>query len=314
MMAKKEKPDFNKLMSRANGGGLNPFMITDEILGDVEDVHTLVDDDTIGNNKEDINTKNVEKPNEEPINKKKSYREQNKNKEFQPRVNIINSDIKSEQDKDIEKQIATIVLAATTNVQIECEENEKGNIIQLKHFNEKDNSILLKDTFYKVASLVDELVKTDEEKQNYFNTIITNFISNRLSFIKITCLDMHYSPAYVEKSMKDFLQIEEECIPTDILDLYFDTYFSNCLNMIHSRIGRTTVYMSELLSEALDIKKRIEGVEMSLLVNELLMKNIDEKYIEQAKENLYNRPPINKHYPKRLKSELLKEKRKLKLI
>lgn len=321
MMAKKEKPDFNKLMSRANGGGINPFMITDEILGNVEDVHTLVEDDTrdnqddiLGNNIKNDSVGNVKESNESVVNKRKSHRELNNNNGFKPYVDLVNTNVKTESDKNIEKQITTIVLAAINNVQIDCEEDEKGNIIQAKHFDEKDNSVLLRNTFYEVANLIDKLIKTDDEKHSYFNTVITDFISNRLSFIKITCLDMYYSPAYVEKTMKDFLQIEEECIPTDVLDMYFDVYFKSCLNMIHSRITRTTVYMNEVLSEALDIKKRTEGFDMSLLVNKLLLDNIEEKYIEQAKDNLYNRRPTHEHYPKRLKSELIREKRKLKLI
>lgn len=305
-MAKREKPDFNKLMSRANGGAINPLMSIDDIMGDtnidnrIDEIHTLSNDNYDDMSIREVGTSSMTNRHTEDT--------------FQPRIDIVNNDIKDDTDKEVENKITTIILTATTSVQVKCEEDEKGSIIQVKYFDKKVNSTLLKKTFDNIFELVGMLNMGSREKHNFFNRVISEFISNRLSFISITCLDSHYSPAYVEKTMREFLQIDKECISPDILDVYFDSYYSSCVNMIHSRIGRTTIYMSELLSEALDIKKRTEGVEMSFLINDLLTKNIDSKYIEKAKENLYNRKPIHEHYPKRMKSELQREKRKLKLI
>lgn len=306
-MTKKEKPDFNKLMSRASGGIVEPIMPSyfSPHTNNVEDIHTLDID-----NKTDINNTIHHKS----VDNSSVYDTTNMNDEFKPRINLSSNNIKNNDDKDIQNKITTIVLTAITSIQTKCEEDNTGNIIQVKYFDKKKNANLLRNTFENVYELVSKLDRSSDEKHNYFNNIIIQFIEDRLSFISITCLESYCSPNDVEDAMKTFLQIDKKYINEEILNIYFDRYYNPCVDMIYSRIGRTTVYMSELLSEALDIKKRTEGIEMSFLINDLLSKNIDEQYIEQAKKNLQNRKPINEHYPKRIKSELQKEKRRLKLI
>ena len=300
-MTKKEKPDFNKLMSRASGGVVDPIMPSyfAPNLNNTDDIHTLLNDDI--NNTDDTAT---------------SYKTESidSNSDFKPHISISNSSIKNETDKDIENKIATIILTAIASIQTKYEENSSGDIIQVKYFDKKNNSSLLRNTFENVCELVNKLNRSSNEKDSYFNNVITKFIEDRLLFISMTCLESHCSPNDVENAMKTFLQIDKRYISSDILDMYFERYYTSCVDIIYSRIGRTTVYMSELLSEALDIKKRVEGLEMSFLINDLLIKNIDEQYIEQAKKNLQNRKPVNEHYPKRIKSELQREKRRLKIV
>ena len=200
--------------------------------------------------------------------------------------------------------IATIILKATTSVQTKCEKDEHSKMKQIRYFEKKDNSTLLDKVLNSVYELVNKLDINSAEKGMYFNNVINKFIQDRLSFISKVCLDEYYSPSDVEKVMKAFLTTKKDYIDPSVLENHYNYYSSFCIDMIYSRLGRTTVYMSELLSEALDIKKRETGVDMSSLVNEILLENIGEEYLNRAKQNIHKRKPINNHYTKSNKSKV----------
>lgn len=223
---------------------------------------------------------------------------------FKPYINGISKDVSNDSNEFIENEIATIVLKATTSVQTKCEKDSQSNMKQIRYFDKKDNSTLLDRVLDEVYELVNKLSINMSEKAMYFNNTINKFIEDRLSFMSKVCLDEYYSPSDVEKAMKTFLTSNKDYIEPSVLENQYKQFSSFCIDMIYSRLGRTTVYMSELLSEALDIRKRETGVDMSSLVNQLLLDNVGEEYINKAKQNLRNRKPINIHYNKSNKSKV----------
>ena len=104
--------------------------------------------------------------------------------------------------------------------------------------------------------------------------------------------------------MKVFLSSGSKYMNKELQDYYFNTYKDICFNAIYSRVDRHTFYFSELLLEVVNVIKLETKNDMSALINDLLLSNIDEKYIEKAKENIYNRIPVNKQFNKNDRKKL----------
>lgn len=272
-------------------GGANANESTEN---DIDIIHNIQSDDSknVSDNVNDNTTTPTNATNTTP------------NESFKPYINGINETKDDNNNEIIENEIATIILKATTSVQTKCEKDEHSKMKQIRYFEKKDNSTLLDKVLNSVYELVNKLDINSAEKGIYFNNVINKFIQDRLSFISKVCLDEYYSPSDVEKVMKTFLTTKKDYIDPSVLTNHYNYYSSFCIDMIYSRLGRTTVYMSELLSEALDIKKRETGVDMSSLVNEILLDNIGEEYINRAKQNIHKRKPINNHYTKSNKSKV----------
>lgn len=285
-------------MRTKNNLGLNNVIggasVNESTENDIDIIHNIQNDDSqnVSDNVNDNATTPTNATNTTP------------NESFKPYINGINETKDDNNNEIIENEIATIILKATTSVQTKCEKDEHSKMKQIRYFEKKDNSILLDKVLNSVYELVNKLDINSAEKGMYFNNVINKFIQNRLSFISKVCLDEYYSPSDVEKVMKAFLTTKKDYIDPSVLENHYNYYSSFCIDMIYSRLGRTTVYMSELLSEALDIKKRETGVDMSSLVNEILLENIGEEYLNRAKQNIHKRKPINNHYTKSNKSKV----------
>ena len=76
------------------------------------------------------------------------------------------------------------------------------------------------------------------------------------------------------------------------------------LEFSHSRVDRNTFYVNELLNEVLNIIRKDTKADVSILFNELVLKNVDQKYIELAKKNIYERKPFNNQFTKYQKKTL----------
>lgn len=285
-------------MRTKNNLGLNNVIggasVNESTENDIDIIHNIQNDDS-KNVSDNVNTNTTT-----PTNATNTT----SNESFKPYINGINETKDDNNNEIIENEIATIILKATTSVQTKCEKDEHSKMKQIRYFEKKDNSILLDKVLNSVYELVNKLDINSAEKGMYFNNVINKFIQDRLSFISKVCLDEYYSPSDVEKVMKAFLTTKKDYIDPSVLENHYNYYSSFCIDMIYSRLGRTTVYMSELLSEALDIKKRETGVDMSSLVNEILLENIGEEYLNRAKQNIHKRKPINNHYTKSNKSKV----------
>ena len=293
-MRTKNNIGINNVLSSANA--------SENTDNDIDVIHNIQSDDKIDDSKnvsDNVNTNTN-------VNTTTSTNATNttSDESFKPHINGINETKDDNNNEIIENEIATIILKATTSVQTKCEKDEHSKMKQIRYFEKKDNSTLLDKVLNNVYELVNKLDINSAEKGMYFNNVINKFIQDRLSFISKVCLDEYYSPSEVEKVMKAFLTTKKDYIDPSVLENHYNYYSSFCIDMIYSRLGRTTVYMSELLSEALDIKKRETGVDMSSLVNEILLDNIGEEYINRAKQNIHKRKPINNHYTKSNKSKV----------
>ena len=293
-MRTKNNIGINNVLSSANA--------SENTENDIDVIHNIQSDDKIDDSKnvsDSVNTNITTNANVATDTTNTTSDES-----FKPYINGINETKDDNNNEIIENEIATIILKATTSVQTKCEKDEHSKMKQIRYFEKKDNSTLLDKVLNNVYELVNKLDINSAEKGIYFNNVINKFIQDRLSFISKVCLDEYYSPSDVEKVMKTFLTTKKDYIDPSVLTNHYNYYSSFCIDMIYSRLGRTTVYMSELLSEALDIKKRETGVDMSSLVNEILLDNIGEEYINRAKQNIHKRKPINNHYTKSNKSKV----------
>ena len=62
--------------------------------------------------------------------------------------------------------------------------------------------------------------------------------------------------------------------------------------------------VNELLNEVLNIIRKDTKSDVSILFNELVLSNIDQKYIDLAKKNIYDRKPFNSQFTKYQKKTL----------
>lgn len=243
------------------------------------------------NEKDDIKT-------EKKTQQTKQARKTTSKEEFRPYINKVTTKINTKDDKAIKEEIESLILLSTTSVQTRCEYDNNNNMIQVSYFNDEENSVLLSNVIKKVIDLVKKLDVDNVEKNDYFNEVMDKFICDRMCFMIKIALKEHLTPAEIENNLKTFIQSGDEYINQDVLDDYFMKYKSICFNAIYDRIEKHTFYYNELVLEAINVMKEKTSIEMSTLVNDLLLKQIDEEYLEQAKKNLYNRKPSNKQFIK----------------
>lgn len=235
----------------------------------------------------------------ETSNTKPKQTKQTKSKEgFKPYIDKVTNKVNTKDDKAIKEEIESLILLSTTSVQTRCEHDNNNNMVQVSYFNDKENSVLLNTVIKKVIKLVEKLNVGDAEKSDYFNEVIDQFICDRFCFMIKIALKEHLTPAEIENNLKTFIQSGDEYIKQEVLDDYFIKYKTICFNAIYDRIDKHTFYYNELVLEAINVMKEKTNIEMSTLVNDLLLKQIDTEYLEEAKKNIYNRKPSNKQFIK----------------
>ena len=237
-------------------------------------------------------------------NKTTNKTKQNNSNEFQPFLNKIVAKNDTKDDRKIKQEIESLIMLYTTSIQTRCENDDSGNLVKKRCFENNDNSNLLSDVLNKVEDLVKQLSISNDDKNEYFNTVINDFICDRLSFMIKVSLEEQLKPSEIEESMKVFLSSGSKYMNKELQDYYFNTYKDICFNAIYSRVDRHTFYFSELLLEVVNVIKLETKNDMSALMNDVLLSNIDEKYIEKAKENIYNRIPVNKQFNKNDRKKL----------
>lgn len=231
--------------------------------------------------------------------KKSTQNKSTKSKEgFNPYIDKVTKKVSTKDDKEIKEEIESLILLSTSSVQTRCEHDNNNNMIQVNYFNDKENSVLLSNVIKKVIKLVEKLSVDNVEKNDYFNEIIDKFICDRMCFMIRIALKEHLTPAEIENNLKTFIQSGDEYIRQDVLDDYFIKYKTICFNAIYDRIDKHTFYFNELVLEAISVMKKRTNIEMSTLVSDLLLKQIDDEYLEEAKKNIYNRKPSNKQFIK----------------
>ena len=226
-------------------------------------------------------------------------------KEFKPYINSISRDIDTDDDKEIKSQIESIIFTAINSVQCRNEKDKDEKSIRVRYFDDKDNSVLLVNVLDEITELIKSMSVNNVKKKNYFNQITDTFICDRLAFITKVCLEERLSPNEIETSMRTFIDSGNKYIEPKILNEYYNTYRDLCVNMVYSRVNRGTYYINELVSEILDIIKLKTNTDISVYINDIILNNADEKIIEEAKSNLYDKKPnniqINKMDKKKLK-------------
>ena len=230
----------------------------------------------------------------------------NKNEEinFKSYVNNAFKLNSSSDEQDIKYEIDVIVLKAINSVQTDYDRDASGNTIMIKYFDDKDNSKLFKTVIQKVTKLVNSLDITVDEKEDYFSRIIDDFIRQRFTYIIKTGLDEMFSPKEIEHYLTTFIESGKEIFNEDLLNDYLNYYVDLTKELIYSRVDRNTFYVNELLNEVLNIMRKDTKKDVSILFNDIVLKNVDQKYVEMAKKNLYDRKPFNSQFTKYQKKTL----------
>lgn len=254
------------------------------------------------NNVVDITT-TTKKTSDKKTNAKTNTTKQTK--EFKPYINSISRDIDTDDDKEIKSQIELILFTSINSVQCRNEKDKDGKSIRVRYFDDKDNSVLLVNVLDEITELIKSMSVNNVKKKNYFNQVTDTFICDRLAYITKVCLEERLSPKEIETSMRTFIDSGSKYIEPKILNEYYNTYRDLCVNMVYSRVNRGTYYINELVSEILDIIKLKTNTDISVYINDIILNNADEKIIEEAKSNLYDKKPnniqINKMDKKKLK-------------
>ena len=230
----------------------------------------------------------------------------NKNEEinFKSYVNNAFKLNSSSDEQDIKYEIDVIVLKAVNSVQTDYDRDASGNTIMIKYFDDKDNSKLFKTVIQKVTKLVNSLDITVDEKEDYFSRVIDDFIRQRFTYIIKTGLDEMFSPKEIEHYLTTFIESGKEIFNEDLLNDYLNYYVDLTKELIYSRVDRNTFYVNELLNEVLNIMRKDIKKDVSILFNDIVLKNVDQKYVEMAKKNLYDRKPFNSQFTKYQKKTL----------
>lgn len=230
----------------------------------------------------------------------------NKNEEinFKSYVNNAFKLNSSSDEQDIKYEIDVIVLKAVNSVQTDYDRDASGNTIMIKYFDDKDNSKLFKMVIQKVTKLVNSLDITIDEKEDYFSRVIDDFIRQRFTYIIKTGLDEMFSPKEIEHYLTTFIESGKEIFNEELLNDYLNYYVDLTKELIYSRVDRNTFYVNELLNEVLNIMRKDTKKDVSILFNDIVLKNVDQKYVEMAKKNLYDRKPFNSQFTKYQKKTL----------
>lgn len=230
----------------------------------------------------------------------------NKNEEinFKSYVNNAFKLNSSSDEQDIKYEIDVIVLKAVNSVQTDYDRDASGNTIMIKYFDDKDNSKLFKTVIQKVTKLVNSLDITVDEKEDYFSRVIDDFIRQRFTYIIKTGLDEMFSPKEIEHYLTTFIESGKEIFNEELLNDYLNYYVDLTKELIYSRVDRNTFYVNELLNEVLNIMRKDTKKDVSILFNDIVLKNVDQKYVEMAKKNLYDRKPFNSQFTKYQKKTL----------
>ena len=230
----------------------------------------------------------------------------NKNEEinFKSYVNNAFKLNSSSDEQDIKYEIDVIVLKAVNSFQTDYDRDASGNTIMIKYFDDKDNSKLFKTVIQKVTKLVNSLDITVDEKEDYFSRVIDDFIRRRFTYIIKTGLDEMFSPKEIEHYLTTFIESGKEIFNEDLLNDYLNYYVDLTKELIYSRVDRNTFYVNELLNEVLNIMRKDTKKDVSILFNDIVLKNVDQKYVEMAKKNLYDRKPFNSQFTKYQKKTL----------
>lgn len=236
---------------------------------------------------------------------KKVSKNNNEEINFKSYVNNAFKLNSSSDEQDIKYEIDVIVLKAVNSVQTDYDRDASGNTIMIKYFDDKDNSKLFKTVIQKVTKLVNSLDITVDEKEDYFSRVIDDFIRQRFTYIIKTGLDEMFSPKEIEHYLATFIESGKDIFDEDLLNDYLNYYVDLTKELIYSRVDRNTFYVNELLNEVLNIIRKDTKSDVSIMFNKLVLDNVDEKYIELAKKNIYERKPFNTQFTKHQKKTLM---------
>ena len=87
-------------------------------------------------------------------NKTTNKTKQNNSNEFQPFLNKIVAKNDTKDDRKIKQEIESLIMLYTTSIQTRCENDDSGNLVKKRCFENNDNSNLLSDVLNKVEDLV----------------------------------------------------------------------------------------------------------------------------------------------------------------
>ena len=128
-------------------------------------------------------------------NKTTNKTKQNNSNEFQPFLNKIVAKNDTKDDRKIKQEIESLIMLYTSSIQTRCENDDNGNLVKKRCFENNDNSNLLSDVLNKVEDLVKQLSISNDDKNEYFNTVINDFICDRLSFMIKVSLEEQLKPS-----------------------------------------------------------------------------------------------------------------------
>lgn len=246
--------------------------------------------------------KNIDKV--QQIAKKYSNTSENEEINFQSYINSSFKLNSSTDNQDIRYEIEVTILKAINSIQTDYRRDQTGKTITVKYFDDKDNSKIFKMVIEKVMKQVNSLDLSIEEKNDYFTRLMDDFIRQRFTYIIKIGLDEMFTPKDIEHALRTFLEPGKDYFDEELLDEYLNYYINLSQELIYSRVERNTFYVNELLNEVLNIIRKDTKSDVSILFNELVLSNIDEKYIDLAKKNIYDRKPFNSQFTKHQKKTL----------
>jgi hypothetical protein len=179
-------------------------------------------------------------------------------------------------------------------------------MIEKRFIDKFNNSMLLKRTIEEVKILILKTNMNKFEMNDYFTDLIDNCIHERFKFIIKLGLDNNLSPNDIKELLIGFVNNTEELDQDTVMD-YVNEYMNYVSDIIFNRVKHSTFMIKELIAEALKIMDEESNQGISYLINDLLYKAIDEKYIKLAKINIENRAPkhtmVMKDLKKRIKNK-----------
>ena len=238
---------------------------------------------------------------------------------------LIEETLKKDSDKNtskkieenIDETITEITTTSTTSfsevtndvsfktindVQITYEPSEKG-MIEKRYIDDINNNVLLRNTINEVKSLILKTNMDRYEMNDYFTDLIDNCIHERFKFIIRVGIDNNLSPNKIKTLLSGFVSDTEE-LDQDTVKDYIDEYMNFVCDIIYNRVKNNTFMIKELIAEALRLIDEESNDGISYIVNDLLYKAIDEKYIKLAKINIANRSPKHTMIMKDLKKRM----------
>ena len=259
------------------------------------------------NNKEDTTTivkedKTIDKV--QQIAKKYTTTSEDDEINFQSYINSSFKLNSSSDNQDIKYEIEVSILKAINSIQTDYKRDQSGKTVVVKYFDDKDNSKIFKNVIEKFMKLVNSLDLSIEEKNDYFTRLMDDFIRQRFTYIIKIGLEEMFTPKDIEHALRTFLEPGKDYFDDELLDEYLNYYIKLSQDFIYSRVERNTFYVNELLNEVLNIIRKDTKSDVSILFNELVLSNIDQKYIDLAKKNIYDRKPFNSQFTKYQKKTL----------